>query len=190
MFGRPKPPSAVQATAGNELNHEEFLQKALVAAGEWTRFADAKVLGVFVFLGLGMADLVKVAGSLWDAKDEGNLAGWVATGGFALACGLAVVVVVLASFALFPQLQPGGRKGKKDASSLFFFAHIAAYERPEDYERAVLRRTAQELRSDVAGQTWAISQVAARKHRFAQKAYVCVVLFLVAWAGARIGLSF
>ena len=47
-----------------------------------------------------------------------------------------------------------------------------------------------ELMSDIASQVWAVSRVASRKHRYAQRAYLMAVLFLGAWATARIGLSF
>ena len=110
------PPTEGPGLGARELTHKEFLEKALVASGEWSRFADPKVLGVFIFLGLGMANLIEVAGNLWDGKDAENVAGWMATGGFAAACLLAVLAVLFASLALFPQLQPGGRTGKGQPS--------------------------------------------------------------------------
>jgi Family of unknown function (DUF5706) len=181
----PTPP-----TAEPRITHEEFLQRALTAAGEWSRFADPKVLGVFVFLGLGMADLIQVAGALWEARDENNVAGWLATGGFVMACLLAVLAVLLASVALFPQLRPGGHAATQHPRSLFYFGQVGDFDTAADYEQAVLGKTSDELRSDLAGQAWAVARVAARKHRYARRAYVSAVLFLVSWAASRIGLSF
>lgn len=190
MFGRRRQTVTSIPTADRRITHEDFLHRTLTAAGEWSRFADPKVLGVFVFLGLGMANLIEVAGSLWDGQDEHNVVGWLATGGFVSACALAVLAVLLASVALFPQLRPGGRGAADHPPSLFFFRQVAEFDRATDYEQAVLRKTPEELRSDLAGQAWAVARVAARKHRYARGAYVCAVLFLGAWAVARIGLSF
>jgi hypothetical protein len=181
---------AADGSTDEDPTHKEFLEKALTAAGEWSRFADPKVLGVFVFLGLGMANLITVSGKLWDGSDEGNVAGWMATGGFVIACVAAVATVLFASFALFPQLQPGGRTGKPQPDSLFFFDHVARFDSAEEYEAAVVARTPEELRADVASQAWAVARVASRKHRWAQRAYLSAVVFLGAWAVARIGLSF
>lgn len=189
MFGGRKRPG-VAAPREEKPTHQEFFEKTLTGAGEWSRFADPKVLGALVFLGLGMANLVKLADPLWKAHREHNVGGWLATGGFVAACAFAALVVLGASFALFPQLQPGGRTGKGSPKSLLFFAHVAEFDDPAKYERAVLKKTPDELRSDIASQAWAVSRVASRKHRWAQRAYVCAVLFLVAWATARIALSF
>src|ERR1041384_2066327 len=41
-----------------EIEHAEFLQRALTSAGEWTRHADPKALAVLALLGLGVKDLV------------------------------------------------------------------------------------------------------------------------------------
>jgi len=189
MFGGKKQPQG-GAPPPPQVTHREFFEKVLTAAGEWSRFADPKVLGVFVFLGLGVSNLIKVADKLWEAHHDHNVGGWLATGGFVAACAFAVLAVLFASIALFPQLRPGGKKGKAGAKSVFFFDHVAGFDSAADYERAVLKKSPNELRSDIASQTWAVARVAANKHRWARKAYVFAVLFLVAWATARIALSF
>jgi hypothetical protein len=63
-----------QGTSGTPsgMTHHAFLDKAYTAASDWARFADPKVLGVFVFLGLGAANLVARAAQLWGAGDEGT----------------------------------------------------------------------------------------------------------------------
>jgi hypothetical protein len=188
MFGGRK--KASSADASSPSTHREFFEKTLTAAGEWSRFADPKVLGVFVFLGLGLSNLLKVSDQLWEAHHEHNVGGWLATGGFVAAGVFAGLAVLFASVALFPQLRPGGKKRNLGAQSLFFFNHVAEFDSAQEYEQAVLKKSADELRSDVASQAWAVARVATNKHRRARKAYVFAVLFLVAWATARIALSF
>ena len=163
------------------------MQKALTAAGEWTRFADPKALGVFVFLGLGVADLAKRASELLYAYKAQSFVGWLGTGGFFLACIFAIATVVLASVALFPRLEPKRRRNEKP--SLFYFDGIAKFESPTAYEQAVKSKTEQELESEIANQAWEVARIASTKHRRTQLAYIYVIAFLVGWVVARVGLS-
>ena len=164
------------------------MQRALTAAGEWTRFADPKALGVFVFLSLGVADLVKRATELLYAYKAQNFAGCLGIGSFFLACIFAVATVVLASVALFPRLEP--KRQRNERPSLFYFDGIAKFESPTAYEQAVKSKTEQELESEIASQAWEVARVASAKHRRTQLAYICVLAFLVCWVVARVGLSF
>ncbi len=191
--------------------HAVFFEKALAAAGEWTRFGDPKLIGVLALLGLGLANTVSKAGELWAAHKHGWVWGWLATGGFVAACFFAVMTVIFASLGLFPRIRRKGERAwlgravrvalrfvslgmlgrdQKPGPSLFYFAGIAAIPTPEEYERLVRAKTETELESEVAYQVWEVSRVAARKHLCAQRAYRAVILFLIAWALARIALSF
>jgi Pycsar effector protein len=181
--GQPVPDSP------SALSHGDFLQRALGAASEWTRFQDPKVLAVFIFLGLGAADLADHAWALVHARDEGNFGGWVATVAFFVGCGFAVVTVVFASFALFPRLIPQ-RRESNGPSSLYFFGGIASFDNPEAYEQAVREKTEAELEAEIARQAWELSRIALGKGEWARRAYVSVILFLAAWAAGRIALSF
>lgn len=181
---RRRPPLPPHSEAGTP--HGKFFEKALTAAGEWARFADPKLFGVLVFLGLGVSDLVKRAGPLWHAHGDESCWGWVATISFTAACALAAVVVATASFGLFPRTE---RKAPQ-RPSLFFFAGIAEHDTPEAYERAVRGLNETEMESHVAHQAWEVSKVAQVKHQWAKVSYKAVLAFLTAWAIARTGLSF
>jgi len=74
--------------------------------------------------------------------------------------------------------------------SLFYFNSIAEFENPAAYEKEVRSKTEWELEGEIASQAWEVAKVAADKHWWARFAYVCVILFLVCWAVARLGLSF
>jgi hypothetical protein len=165
--------------------HADFLERALVAAGEWTRFTDPKVIAVFVFLGLGVTDLIDHATALVDAHDRGNFGGWLATVAFYVGCALAVLTVALASLALFPRPKP-----EESAPSLYYFGGIATFATARVYERAVRAKTARELEGEIARQAWEVSRIARRKVQLARCAYVAVIAFLTMWAGGRIALAF
>jgi hypothetical protein len=157
----------------------EFFRLALAAAGEWTRFADPKVFGVFVFLGLGMSDLVDHAGALVDAD-----APWTATVAFVLACALAVLSVACASVALFPRVKREGGAQRL----LFFFGDIAALS-PDAFEREVRARSGADLERELARQAWELARIATLKTQWGRRSYAAVVGFLCLWAIARIALA-
>ena len=182
MRRRERPPVPPPATT----SHREFFERALTAAGEWTRFADPKLFGVLVFLGLGVTDVVGRAGPLWQAHDDGSCWGWVTTASFAVACVLAAGVVVAASLGLFPRT----KRKAPHRSSLFFFAGIANHDSPDAYEGAVRKLSERDMESDIAHQAWEVSRVAQAKHYWAKVSYKAVIAFLAAWALARIALSF
>jgi hypothetical protein len=164
--------------------HADFLQRALAAAGEWTRFTDPKVIAVLVFLGLGVTDLIDHASALVDAHDSGDFGGWLATLAFYTACALAVLTVVFASFALFPRPNPEER-----TPSLYYFGGIATFATAQAYERAVRAKSARELEGEVARQAWEVSRIAGRKVQLARYAYIAVIAFLAAWVGGRMALA-
>jgi len=166
--------------------HAKFFEKALTAAGEWTRFADPKLLGVLVLLGLGVSNIVSRAGMLWNAQNAGWFWGWVATAAFVASAFLAVLVVLFVSLGLFPRTTR-----REDArTSLFFFAGVASFAKPDDYEMAVRAKTEEQLESELAHQAWEVSHVAVKKHFWTKLAYHGVVVFLAAWVTARVALAF
>lgn len=162
-----------------------FLRDALASGAEWARFADPKLLGVLVLLGLGVANLLTHARPLWDAHHSDSEWGWVATIAFVVAAAFAVLSVLFATFGLFPRVTP-----KRRNMSLFYFGGIATFDTGRAYEAAVRSRTAAELQAELAEQAWEIAVIARHKLRWARNGYFAVVAFLAAWVVARIALSF
>lgn len=167
-------------------SHTAFFDKTLATASEWTRFADPKLIGVLALLGLGLANIVSRAGALWDAHDEGWVWGWLAAGSFIGAGLFAALTVVFASLGLFPRT----KRLHSGEPSLLFFAGVASFKTPNDYEQAVRGKSDDELESELAHQAWEVASVATKKHFWAKWAYRAVVLFLIAWVVARVALSF
>lgn len=166
------------------LSHKEFFEKALTAAGEWTRFADPKVLGVAVFLSFGVTDLLRHARELYHGLSSVGRLEWLTTACFLGACLFALTTVVLVSLSLFPRLKPKG------PMSLFFFGGIAQFDEPEEYERKVRSKTPQELESQIAYQAWNVAKTANTKHRWTRLAYFSLLVFLTFWVLARVALAF
>lgn len=157
------------------ISHKEFFEKALTAAGEWTRFADPKALGVAVFLGFGATDLLKYIGQLYYGF-------WLTIVCLLGALLLAVLTLFFVTRALFPRLEPEGPR------SLYYFGGIAQFEDPEEYERVVKEKTPQELESHIASQARNVAKVANAKHQRTQWAYRCLLEFLALWAVGRVAL--
>jgi hypothetical protein len=163
---------------------ELFIYRSLQASSEWSRFADPKLLGVIVLLGLGLNGLLGNAGALADAHRTGTVWGWMATLFLWIGLGLAAVTVLAVSMGLFPRLKSRGIE-----QSLFFFGGIAKYDTASQYEDAVRKLTEAGLQQELARQAWEVAVVAAVKHRWARRAYWCALLFLAAWAISMIGLK-
>lgn len=177
--------SEMSVDGDNGISHKEFFEKALTAAGEWTRFADPKALGVAVFLSFGANDLLRNAERLYFGFSKNNSAlEWLLTVCFVGACLLAVLTVSAVSCALFPRLKPKGPR------SLFFFGGVAQFEGPEEYECEVREKTPQQLQSHIARQVWNVAKAADAKHWWTQWAYRFLLLFFACWVVARIALSF
>jgi hypothetical protein len=162
-----------------------FLEKALDETGQWIRFADPKALAALAILGLGFSNLLSFARPLVDAHVAGSFWGWLATGAFFLAASCAIVAVLTVVRSLFPHVKPAAPAQR----TLYFFGDVARFGSATEYEQEVGGRTAQELESEIAGQVWAVSQIAAEKHRYTKWALLSVVAFLCCWAAARLGLS-
>jgi hypothetical protein len=54
---------------------------------------------------------------------------------------------------------------------------------------AVREKETVELERDLAGQVYAVSVVASKKHRYTTRAYLAVLVFLVLWVVARVALA-
>lgn len=169
----------------NEMAHKEFFEKAFTTAGEWTRFADPKALGVAVFLSFGAADLLNNAEQLYYGFSRDNsLLQWITTASFLAACLFGVLTVICVSLALFPRLKPKGPE------SLFYFGSIAKITDPEEYEQKVRAMEPQELESQIAHQAWNVAKTAAMKHKWTKYAYSSLLIFLACWVVGRIAMSF
>ncbi len=163
----------------------DFFEQTLADAGQWTRFADSKGIAALAILGLAFANLLPVVRPLVDARELDSVVGWVATIAFWMAIACAVLTVLCVVRALFPRVEPAG----STRVPLYFFAHVAAFGSPLDYEREVRRRSAHELESAIAAQAWEVARIAAIKHRYATAALQAVAAFLVCWAVARLALA-
>lgn len=166
------------------MSHKEFFEKALTAAGEWTRFADPKALGVAVFLGFGANDLSKNAGQLYYGFTENSPLEWMTTIGFILAFLFGLLTALFVSLALFPRLEPKGPR------SLLYFGGIAEMPGPQQYEQEVRKLGPQELESQIAYQAWNVANTATTKHKWTQRAYYSLVCFFAFWIAGRIAVSF
>lgn len=172
------------------MSSQEFFEKALDSASQWVRFADPKAFGVFVFLGLGVNDLVGHANELFHGYQSGGVSGWGVTFVFILGLILAAATVVCVSFALFPRLMPRRQQSEGRPRSLLYFGGIAEFNDVEEYLSQVRSKTGDELEGEIARQAWEVSKIATMKHKWTQYSYVLVLSFLVSWAISRIGLSF
>lgn len=152
------------------------------------RFADPKALGVLVFLGLGLTDLVRRSRLLVHAHRHHGLAGDLATWAFWGGAVLAAITVFFVARSVFPRLK---QKADKNARSIsvFYFGAIARHKSAAEYRAAVDRMSSSQLQDDIASQVWEIARIADVKHREARKAFYAVLFFLAAWATARVALS-
>jgi Family of unknown function (DUF5706) len=157
--------------------HAKFFEKALADASEWTRFADPKLLGVLILLGLGVSNIVSRADKLWNAHESEAFWGWIATTSLIVSTVLAALIVLFVSLGLFPRT----RRQDDARPSLLFFSGIASFETPDAYESAVRSKTHEQLESELAHQAWEVSNVATKKHFWAGLAYRTVVAFLAVW---------
>lgn len=182
--------------------HRDFLERALTSAGEWARFADPKALAVLVIMGLGLQDLVSRSHAFLlpanRAHDEcpvlsvdgQSCTQVVGTAGYcaAAAAAAAVLVVLLVTAAVFPRLRLGRRKDA-GPKSVFYFENVARHQSAAEYAAAVRSKSAEELETDLAGQVYAVSVVASRKHKYTTRAYLAVLAFLLFWVVARVALG-
>jgi hypothetical protein len=179
--------------------HRDFLERALVAAGEWTRYSDPKALGVLVVLGIGLNDLLDHASRFVHPHEAhaDNCHGWAghscqaiaSLGLFILAVLLAAAVVAFVTHALFSRMTLKGLLGEEHddprPKSRFFFGEVSRYGSQEAYAQAVLAKTEYELLRDMAGQVYEVSTISQIKHMAVQRAYAAALAFLAVWVVAR-----
>ena len=113
----------------------------------------------------------------------------VATASYCAAAIAAVAVVLFVTAAVFPRLALSRRKSNPGSPSLFYFEDVARHPSADAYEAAVREKETAELERDLAGQVYAVSVVASRKHRYTTRAYLAVLVFLVLWVAARLALA-
>jgi hypothetical protein len=162
--------------------YREFFDKALSDAGLWARYGDPKALAALAVLGLGLSNLLSVAAELIRAHDEGSVTGWIASVAFWLSLVCVSLTVLNVARSLFPRVRPVSHSD----TPLYFFADIASFDVPQDYEAAVRSRTASQLQSEIAAQAWEVGRIATIKHRYAGAALRWVLAFLACWAAARL----
>jgi len=73
--------------------------------------------------------------------------------------------------------------------SAFFFGSVAKYPTGGAYASALSGLSADQIEKELAEQAWELSRIAERKYRRARHGYYLVLLFLLAWAVARVALS-
>jgi hypothetical protein len=183
----------------------DFLERALIANSDWTRYADPKAIAVLVLLGLGVKDLVDNTGRILEPHEPATNAcglidvsghscsGLIATSSGVGAAVVAGLVVFLVSKALFPRLRMRGLlpgdEAKGPIRSSLFFGEVAKYNSQDTYRAKVRTQSPHELLDDLAGQVYEISTIARDKHLATQRAYVAVIAFLVLWALSRVSLA-
>lgn len=177
-----------EETMDDRITTNAFYERALTAAIDWAKFADPKSLGVLVFLGLGLADLVGRANLLVHAHRHGDISGDIATWAFWLAAVAAAATVWFVHRAVFPRLKPQADRDAQE-HSLFFFGGIARYGTVAAYREKVEAATPADLQKEIATQVWEVARIADEKHKEARRAFTAVLFFLVLWVIARVALS-
>lgn len=174
---RPEPP-----TVQDIQPHLDFLYRAAQTIDSQVQFADAKVSGVVLILGIGLADLLRQTRSFLDARDLSPAYGWLSTIACLIAVLAALATVIQVGRTLFPRRRPA-------LGSLFFFGAVAAYDSPEKYAEKVWFSRERELFDAMATQAWNLATIAANKYRHLRLAYTSALVFAIFWALARLGLS-
>ena len=174
---RPEPP-----TVQDIQPHLDFLYRAATTIDSQVQFADAKVGGVVLILGIGVLDLFRQLRGFLDARDASAAWGWLSTISclFAVCAGLLTVAQV--GRALFPRSRPGLR-------SLFFWGVVSTFPSPKEYGDAVWFARERDLFNSMSAQSWNLAGIAVDKYRHLRLAYRAALAFAVFWAIARLGLS-
>jgi hypothetical protein len=149
----------------------ESLWKTYQATGEWIRFTDTKAGATLAACGV-LAGVV--AGALKDNRKE-ILASVPLSMCLALALLALLSAVVYGMNCISPTLGFQKKKGLTrspvaflDAKeSVIYFEHVAALEKPEDYELVAseIFADAERTRTQVAQQVWALARVCSEKNR-------------------------
>lgn len=159
----------------------DFLYRASQTMDTAVQFADAKVGGVVLILGIGILDLFRHVREFLDARDLSPFWGWVSC----IACLIAVIAasatVLQVGRTLFPR--------RRASSSLYFFGVVASFPSAQAYAEKVWLSRERELFNGMAMQCWNLANIAMEKYRHLRLAYGAALVFALAWAVARLGLS-
>ena len=174
---RPEPQNVQQIQP-----HLDFLYRASMTMDTAVQFADAKVGGVVLILGIGILDLFRHVRDFLDARDLSPFWGWVSCISCLIAVIAALATVLQVGRTLFPRRRPG-------LGSLYFFGVVASYPSPREYGDKVWFSRERELFDTMATQAWNLANIASEKYRHLRLAYGAALVFAAFWALARLGLS-
>ena len=173
---RPEPENVQQIQP-----HLDFLYRASQTIDTAVQFADAKVGGVVLILGIGILDLFRHVRDFLDARDLSPLWGWVACIACLIAVVAAIATVLQVGRTMFPR--------RRASSSLYFFGVVASYPSPQEYADKVWFSRERELFDSMAMQAWNLAAIATEKYIHLRLAYGAALVFAAFWALARLGLS-
>jgi hypothetical protein len=176
--GSPSPVAGARA--------HEFVEKAGAAATDWNRFADTKGVGILVLLGLGLSDLLEQIDVLHPRESTMQV---IATCSFALAGFAGAATIIAVRSAILPRLGRRSDEPSRAEPRLFFFADIASWSSPKEFEAAMRQRSEDELFAELAAQTWRVAVFTRLKYRYLGRGYRAVVAFLAFWVLARTALA-
>jgi hypothetical protein len=170
------------ADARDEATAAQMLERTVDHFADWVRFGDAKAAGVLALQALGIADLLHNANRLANAHESAGFWAWSTTLMFWAAVVLAVLVVTVISTALFPRVKPA-------RESIFYFGTVAKYDGGAAFADHVRALTENERVEHLAGQSWELATIGARKYARTRLAYWFVLAFLAAWASSRLAMT-
>jgi pycsar effector protein len=173
---RPEPENVQQIQP-----HLDFLYRASQTMDTAVQFADAKVGGVVLILGIGILDLFRHVREFLDARDLSPFWGWVSCIACVIAVIAALATVLQVGRTLFPR--------RRASSSLYFFGVVASFPSAQDYADKVWFSRERELFDAMAMQAWNLSNIAVEKYSHLRLAYGAALVFAAFWAIARLGLS-
>jgi len=161
--------------------HLDFLYRVAQTMDTAVQFADAKVGGVVLILGIGILDLFRHVREFLDARDLSPFWGWVSCISCLIAVIAAAATVLQVGRTLFPR--------RRASSSLYFFGVVASFPSARDYAEKVWFSRERELFDGMAMQCWNLANIATEKYHHLRLAYGAALFFALFWAMARLGLS-
>jgi hypothetical protein len=161
----------------------DFLYHAQQEFAEWVKFADQKSGGVILVLSIGALDVLHKATDFLHAHNgRHEVWGWISLIGFIAAIGAMGLTLVGVARTLFPRVL-------QSKPSLYFFGVASQHPDGGSYGAAVESKDEAGLREQVAIQAWNLARIANDKYRHLRYAYLGALLFVIAWAVARVTLS-
>jgi hypothetical protein len=172
----------------------DFLYRAIERFADWVKYEDAKAGAVLVVLAIGTADLAGHGHALAHAHTK-SFTGVLASIVFWFAIIPAAVTIGAVGLTVMPSVTKGvGLFGAKTrpaaAESLYFFDDVAKKykEKGADGFRDAVKALGNEqaLIAQLAPQAWALAVVASTKVKLVQVATGAALVFIAAWAVARV----